>query len=87
MQDAQIIQEVVNQVQKKLKGKEAESSNKHVTSCGLTEFIGTAFGDSIGLVIANVDEQIRERLGIDPKYRSLGIVGARVGRSSDHSLR
>lgn len=79
MQDAQIIKEVMNEVQKKLQSKDAPSGDNHVTACGLTEFVGTAFGDTIGLVIANVDESIRERLGIDKKYRSLGIVGSRTG--------
>lgn len=48
-------------------------------SCNLTEFVGTAIGHTIGLVIANVDHQIHEKMGIDPKYRSIGIVGARTG--------
>ncbi|MGI6677716.1 MAG: propanediol utilization microcompartment protein PduB [Dehalobacterium sp.] len=78
MQDAQIIQEVMNQVQKKLQGNDVPNSEKKIC-CGLTEFVGTSFGDSIGLVIANVDEQLRERLDIDPKYRSLGIIGSRTG--------
>lgn len=78
MEKAQIIQEVMNQVQKKLQDKDAPSGMQK-TSCGLTEFVGTAFGDTIGLVIANVDETIRERLNIDPKYRSLGLVGSRTG--------
>ena len=45
----------------------------------ITEFVGTAIGDTIGLVIANVDHDLHEKMGIDPKYRSIGIVGARVG--------
>lgn len=47
--------------------------------CGLTEFVGTAMGDTIGLVIANVDRQIHEKMDIDPKYRSIGIIGDRTG--------
>lgn len=47
---------------------------------GLTEFVGTnTLGDSIGLVIANVDTQIHQMMGIDAKYKSIGIVGARTG--------
>lgn len=46
---------------------------------GYTEFIGTGMGDTIGLVIANLDEQIHEKLGIDPKIRSLGIISSRAG--------
>ncbi len=47
--------------------------------CGLTEFVGTAFGDTIGLVIANVDASLHEALKLDPKYRSIGIISSRTG--------
>jgi microcompartment protein PduB len=47
--------------------------------CGLTEFVGTAIGETIGFVIANVDATLHEAMKIDPKYRSIGIVSARVG--------
>jgi microcompartment protein PduB len=46
---------------------------------GITEFVGTALGDTIGLVIANVDPMLHEKMKIDPKYRSIGILGARTG--------
>lgn len=45
----------------------------------VTEYVGVAKGDTIGLVIANIDEQIKKSMGVDTKFRSLGIVGARVG--------
>lgn len=48
-------------------------------ACNLTEFVGTAMGHTIGLVIANLDHQVHEKLGIDKKYRSIGIIGDRVG--------
>lgn len=48
-------------------------------TCPLTEFVGTAIGDTIGLVIANIDHEVHEKMGIDPKFRSIGIIGARVG--------
>ncbi|GAA2182767.1 propanediol utilization microcompartment protein PduB [Brooklawnia cerclae] len=45
-----------------------------------TEFVGTtALGDTIGLVIANVDPQIHELMKFDPKYKSIGIIGDRTG--------
>ncbi|WP_296557588.1 propanediol utilization microcompartment protein PduB [uncultured Acetobacterium sp.] len=47
--------------------------------CGLTEFIGTARGNTIGLVIANVDKSLHEAMKIDPKYRSIGILSSRTG--------
>ncbi len=48
-------------------------------TCGLTEFVGTAIGDTIGFVIANVDPQLFETMKLEKKYRSIGIVGARTG--------
>lgn len=47
--------------------------------CNLTEFVGTAMGHTIGLVIANLDNQVHEKLGIDRKYRAIGILSDRVG--------
>jgi microcompartment protein PduB len=45
-----------------------------------TEFVcSSALGDTIGLIIANVDPQIHALMKIDPKYKSIGIVGARTG--------
>jgi len=46
---------------------------------GLTEYVGTAIGDTIGLVIANVDESLREAMGMEKQFRSIGIVGGRTG--------
>ncbi|ETD79842.1 propanediol utilization microcompartment protein PduB [Rhodobacter capsulatus] len=48
-------------------------------ACTLTEFVGTAIGHTVGLVIANVDPLLHEKMNIDRKYRSIGIVGARTG--------
>lgn len=45
----------------------------------VTEFVGTAIGDTVGLVIANVDRHLHEHMGLDPKYRSIGFVSARTG--------
>lgn len=46
---------------------------------GITEFIGYGLGDTVGLVIANVDSALHEKIGLDKKYRSIGIVGGRTG--------
>jgi microcompartment protein PduB len=45
---------------------------------GVTEFVGTAMGDTIGLVIANVDPSLTEMMGLG-KYKSIGIISDRVG--------
>lgn len=46
---------------------------------GLTEFVGTGIGDTIGLVIANIDPDLHEAMGIDKRFHSIGIIGARTG--------
>ncbi|MDV7103685.1 propanediol utilization microcompartment protein PduB [Vibrio sp. TH_r3] len=48
-------------------------------TCGLTEFVGTAIGDTIGVVIANVDTEVLDAMKLEKKYRSIGILGARTG--------
>lgn len=45
----------------------------------MTEFVGTGEGQTIGLVIANVDPQLAERMGFEKNYRSIGIMGGRTG--------
>lgn len=46
----------------------------------VTEFVGVnPLGDTIGLVIANVDPQLTELMNASKPYRSIGIIGARTG--------
>lgn len=46
----------------------------------ITEFVGAnPIGDTIGLVIANVDQQVLDAMKLEKHYRSLGILGARTG--------
>ena len=45
----------------------------------LTEYVGCTVGDTQGIVIANLDPQVHEVLGLDPKFRSIGIIGGRTG--------
>ena len=45
----------------------------------LTEFVGIGLGDTQGIVIANLDPVIHDLMGIDQKYRSIGVIGGRVG--------
>ena len=69
--------EVMEKLKEKNNGSECVPSKKE---CRLTEFVGiTTHGDGIGLVIANVDPALHEAMGIDKKYRSIGIIGARTG--------
>ena len=46
----------------------------------ITEHVGsTITGDTIGLVIANVDSQVLEAMKLTKSYRSIGILGSRTG--------
>jgi microcompartment protein PduB len=45
----------------------------------ITEFVGGGLGDTVGLVIANLDSHLHKKMGLDPKYRSIGIVSSRTG--------
>lgn len=76
----QLIEKVMNEVMKKVDTQKVqEGSKSEKKSSNLTEFVGTGRGDSIGLVIANVDESVHKAMNLDGKYRSIGIVGARTG--------
>ena len=48
----------------------------------LTEYVGTAAGHTIGMVIANVDSLVRELLHISEEYASLGILTSRTGAAA-----
>lgn len=49
----------------------------------LCEFVGAVkYGDTIGLVIANVDSVLRKKMGLDKSDRSIGIISNRTGAGS-----
>ncbi len=80
----ELVDRVIGQVMKKMGGEAplpsaAPAGACRPEGCNLTEFVGTAPGHTIGLVIANVDPLLHEKMKIDRKYRSIGIVGARTG--------
>ncbi|MDR1509450.1 MAG: propanediol utilization microcompartment protein PduB [Synergistaceae bacterium] len=79
--DQQILDRIIKQVTDELApgngGVQAPTPAKG-SPVGLTEFVGTAIGDTIGLVIANVDPSLTEFISLG-KYRSIGIIGDRVG--------
>ncbi|SCX75157.1 propanediol utilization microcompartment protein PduB [Alkaliphilus peptidifermentans] len=74
----QLIEKIMEEVMKKVEEPKAEAKPQQ-KYCGMTEFVGTAIGDTIGLVIANVDPSLHEMMKLDKKYRSIGIIGARTG--------
>lgn len=79
-----LIEKVLQEVRKNTESKgdvrteEKEADSMERTS-SVTEFVGTAVGDTVGLVIANVDEFLHEKMGLDKKYRSIGIISDRTG--------
>lgn len=76
--EEKLVEKMMAEVMEKLKG--TETTKKELKECRITEFVGVGeLGDSIGLVIANVDSDLHKAMGIDKKYRSIGIIGARVG--------
>lgn len=78
-----VMDEVLRRVEEKGININPHESNvatlNNLSNFGLTEFVGTARGHTIGLVIANVEPQLHEMMKIDKKYRSIGIIGARTG--------
>ena len=76
----ELMSQLMEEVMKKIDTAEAaDCCPKPVANCGLTEFVGTAMGDTIGFVIANVDANLHEAMKLDAKYRSIGILSARTG--------
>lgn len=56
------------------------SSVTQLQTSMITEHVGsTTTGDTIGLVIANVDSQVLEAMKLTKSYRSIGILGSRTG--------
>lgn len=45
----------------------------------ITELVGTTVLDTIGLVIANIDDSLRSKMNLDNKYRALGLISSRTG--------
>ncbi|WP_280770770.1 propanediol utilization microcompartment protein PduB [Salipaludibacillus daqingensis] len=78
----ELMEQIMEEVMKKVDSsspKEPTSKPNTMKASGLTEFVGTAIGDTIGLIIANVDASVHEAMNLDKKFRSIGILGARVG--------
>jgi microcompartment protein PduB len=77
-----ILDEVMKKVDAVSAPDEAPSQPQEASAgkcCSMTEFVGTGFGDTIGLVIANVDPLLHEAMGLEKRYRSIGILGGRTG--------
>jgi microcompartment protein PduB len=83
--DEKLLDTIVQQVMEKVSGNGNAASASAAAPAtafqhpGMTEFVGTAFGDTIGIVIANVDPLLHEKMGLPAKYRSIGILSDRTG--------
>ena len=79
----ELIDKVMDEIKKRMESQAPTEAAQENAKCpanpGLTEFVGTAIGDTIGLVIANVDPMLHSKMNIDPKFHSIGILGARTG--------
>lgn len=87
----ELIQRVMKEVMNRVGGDKTEAApapadspapasfDKAADLIKVTEFVGAAMGDTMGIVIANLDPAIHELMGFDKKYRSIGVIGARVG--------
>ncbi|QHI74004.1 propanediol utilization microcompartment protein PduB [Aminipila terrae] len=58
---------------------EEDFVSDRLQGCSLPEFVGTAIGDTVGIVIANLDETLREKIQLEQRFKSIGIVSARTG--------
>jgi microcompartment protein PduB len=78
-----VLNEVMRRVAPASNGGGSTETTDGATTTGdfvqATEFIGTGLGDTQGIVIANLDPAVHDLMGIDPKYRSIGVIGGRVG--------
>ena len=63
--DDKLLDMIVAQVMDKVgdNGDAAAAAAAAFANPGMTEFVGTAFGDTIGIVIANVDPVVHEKMG------------------------
>lgn len=78
----ELLEKVMNELKKNMNLPEQKEGTEKMmnTQCNLTEFVGSSpVGDTIGLVIANVDSMLLDSMNLEKKYRSIGILGARTG--------
>ena len=81
-----VMQEVMRRVASAGPGKAVEKQPEKAAIAPIaqdlvqvTEFVGAGMGDTMGIVIANLDSNIHEIMGFDRKYRSIGVIGGRTG--------
>ncbi|SEP43001.1 propanediol utilization microcompartment protein PduB [Propionispora vibrioides] len=74
--DSELLKKIIDSVEDT---KAAPAGQIKQQGCNITEFVGSGMGDTVGLVIANLDYHLHEKMKLDPKFRSIGIVSSRTG--------
>ncbi|MGO9314943.1 MAG: propanediol utilization microcompartment protein PduB [Syntrophobacteraceae bacterium] len=79
-----VMQEVMKRVGSAPAGNPKESGGGGRTAYSadlvqVTEYVGVGLGDTQGIVIANLDPAIHKLMGVDDRYRSIGVIGGRTG--------
>lgn len=79
--DEKLLDAIVSQVMQKVGGSPAAEAPAPAAcqNPGMVEFVGTAMGDTIGIVIANVDPLLHEKMKLPAKFHSIGILSDRTG--------
>ena len=54
-------------------------NNDMFGKCGMTQFVGVGVCDTIGLYIANIDDDLRKQMNIPKKFHAVGLIGSRTG--------
>ena len=82
MQQEELSKQILAEVMKRINTSENSTTvTSTTTSTSYTppEYVGTALGDTIGLVIANVDPILHKMMKLERGYNSIGILGGRTG--------
>ena len=86
--DAELIKQIMSAIETGGKSGSADVSSLQQDVCkatpfppktSITEYVGAAIGDTVGLVIANLDGHLLDKIKVEPKFRSIGIVSSRTG--------
>lgn len=72
----QMIEKVLKQVESEINSGTTQNTSTCCQGIGVSEYIGTAVGSTIGLVIPSVDPQLTKTMKLG-KYRSIGFFGGR----------
>jgi microcompartment protein PduB len=86
--EEQLIEKVMKEVMKRVGSASSSEArptakkndfNSTANLLQVTEYVGVSMGDTQGIVIANLDPAIHALLEFDERYRSIGVIGGRVG--------